>query len=198
MTERFVDTALLRVISRRNLLKGLTGLGLSAVTVSCFGTSSKSEDISSIASETLRFSLADETRPIDLDGFEQNLLANTNQQRIYRGLNPLALEAILVEVARLRSWDMAKRDYFGHEFTGGTVFTILAQINYPFMNSGENIAKNNYPDKDCEKAAFDGLMDSEGHKSIILDENYTKIGIGHYRRSDGMHYFTQLFASRIV
>ena len=38
-----------------------------------------------------------------------------------------------------------------------------------------------------------GWMNSPGHRSNILNANYTAIGVGYYRNTSGTNYWTQLF-----
>lgn len=38
-----------------------------------------------------------------------------------------------------------------------------------------------------------GWMNSPGHRANIMNENYTKIGVGYYQNANGVNYWTQLF-----
>ena len=40
-----------------------------------------------------------------------------------------------------------------------------------------------------------GWMNSSGHRANILNDNFTKIGVGHYKSASGVDYWTQLFTN---
>ena len=58
-----------------------------------------------------------------------------------------------------------------------------------FHGAGENIARYG-----STTAAHGGLMDSPGHRTNILNERFTRIGIGVFIVGPGTVFFTQLFA----
>jgi uncharacterized protein YkwD len=43
------------------------------------------------------------------------------------------------------------------------------------------------------KVAAEGLLNSPGHREIILDPRYTQFGVGAVTDSDGMHIFTGVY-----
>lgn len=126
---------------------------------------------------------------------EQALFDNTNAHRVASGLRPLALNPGLVGVARLRSQDMAKYNYFAHTSpaSGDTAFSLMDRYGIPYAWAGENLAKNNYPDGQYEPVAADALWNSPPHRENILGPNYTQMGVGFAQDANGMKYFTILF-----
>ena len=127
---------------------------------------------------------------------ENQLFAMHNQGRQSNGVSPaLVLDGTLTAIARQRANDMAAKGYFSHTSPSGeTAFTLLASYNYPYKIAGENIARNNYPDSQTVDTAFNGFMNSPGHRQNILEPRFTKVGIGVAKGADGMWYFAVVFA----
>lgn len=145
----------------------------------------------------LRTLVHDETRRVELDEFEWDMIYYTNIARINRGIFPLFIDPALVAVARIRSGEMASLNYISHTRQNETTaFTILDKIGYPYIVAGENIAKNNSPGSEAVDTAFNGFMDSPGHKANILNPEYNRLGIG-YAERNGWHIFTQIFAGKV-
>ena len=77
-----------------------------------------------------------------VDAASEDLLASlTNASRANGGLQALAVDAELVELARWRSRDMAERGYFSHAIppAGTKVFDELSARGYCYVVAGENI-----------------------------------------------------------
>ena len=113
-----------------------------------------------------------------------------NCERMTASLEPLECDMRLVWLGRQHSEDMRTRDYFSHTSPEGRGFAqrMRAQgIAYAF--AGENIAW--YPDV---ASASLGWMDSDGHRSNILQANFTHAGVGISAAQRGQNvYLTQLF-----
>jgi uncharacterized protein YkwD len=131
---------------------------------------------------------------VSLHPMEAAMFESHNVQRANNGVAPLALDAELVQIARQRSQTMADTNCFSHTACGPTAFDLLGQIGYFYQIAGENIARNNYPDSQTVQVAMNGFMNSPGHRANILEERYTKVGIGVAFGADGMKYFTVVFA----
>jgi uncharacterized protein YkwD len=130
------------------------------------------------------FSAADEARLITLG----------NDARTSAGLRTLSTDARLTSIARSRSKDMADRNYFSHTNPDGrTVFDLLRESGYCYLSAAENIGWNNYPDDQATQVMFTMFMNSATHKANILG-GWTSTGVGAYKRSDGNHYWTQVFS----
>ena len=84
---------------------------------------------------------------------------------------------------------MHEKGYFAHTSpTYGSAADLLRQFGYSFTSVGENIAHHATVEK--SQAAF---MSSAGHRRNILGSQWSKVGIGVWRDSQGFVYVTQLF-----
>lgn len=128
---------------------------------------------------------------------EKELIALTNQSRAAAGRKALKVSSTLTSIARWRSKDMIKRDYFSHSIPGvGKVFDVMDDKGYCYHLAGENIGWNNEAE-DVATARIHALfMDSSSHRSNILGKSWDVIGIGAYQGTDGKKMWTVLFADR--
>jgi uncharacterized protein YkwD len=126
---------------------------------------------------------------------ESGLVNAINAQREAHGLAALAVDPTLVEIARLRSDDLANRQYFSHVAPDGTtVFSILADYGIPYYFAGENLARNNAPGAASIDYAINGFMNSPSHRAIVLGA-FTHVGIGATTDWNGFTYFAVVFMS---
>ncbi len=90
---------------------------------------------------------------------------------------------------------MASLNYFAHTSpnSGDTAFSLMDAYRVPYGWAGENLARNNYPDDQTVAVAIRDLMASDGHRSIILNTNFTHIGVAVAFDGAGMKYFTMVF-----
>ena len=131
------------------------------------------------------------------DGYAQHVLGILIDARRAAGLADPELDLVLVDLASQRSADMAARDYFSHYTPeGGTIFDLLAWSSTPWGYAGETLQRNNYPDEQTAVVAAQSLLDSPPHRAIIMDPQYTAIGIGHAVDPYGMHYYTIVWVNR--
>jgi uncharacterized protein YkwD len=120
---------------------------------------------------TLPFKVAN-TRP--RPDLEKQMLDLVNQERQAAGLNPLAPDPELTEVARRHSADMFARGYFAHDTPEGlTPFDRMQQGGVRFITAGENLAL-----APTIPVAHTGLMNSPGHRANILRPQFGRVGIG--------------------
>jgi len=120
---------------------------------------------------------------------EENAFILLNQDRIANGLSPLTLDPALCSIARAKSRDMNDKNYFSHTSpTYGSASQMLRHFGYSFTSVGENIAHHATVEK--SQAAF---MSSAGHRRNILGSQWSKVGIGIWKDSQGFVYVTQLF-----
>lgn len=123
---------------------------------------------------------------------EQAMLDLVNKARADAGVGPLAFDADLLKVARLKAKDMVDNNYFSHQSpTYGSPFDMMRQFGISFKTAGENIAGNQTVD-----AAFKAWMNSPGHKANILNGNYNFTGIGIVSGSPYGKIFVQEFIGR--
>lgn len=119
--------------------------------------------------------------------FENQVLALVNKERANYGLSPLTMDESVREVARVKSSDMSKNNYFSHTSpTYGSPFAMLKSFGISYKAAAENIAQG----YTTSEAVVKGWMNSSGHRANILNASYTKIGIGYEANGN---YWTQLF-----
>ena len=120
---------------------------------------------------TLPFTV-EKTRP--RPDLEKQMLDLVNQERQKAGLNALAADPELTEVARRHSADMFARGYFAHDTPEGlTPFDRMRAANVRFLTAGENLAL-----APTLSVAHTGLMNSPGHRANILRKEFGRLGIG--------------------
>lgn len=120
-----------------------------------------------------------------------------NVARVLNGLPVLNINNTMVQAARIRSREIAQ--LWSHQRPDGrpgdTVLTDLGLSGF----YGEILGRNNYPDLQAVDAVWNGWMESDGHRSIILGP-YTipnwepaEMGAGVYKGPDGFKYFAVEF-----
>ena len=106
---------------------------------------------------------------------EDKILQLMNEKRTEAGLQPLTIDNTLVQVARYKSDDMVQNNFFNHINPDGTKWTNwLHTIGYDYTSAGENIACNNTDPIEL----FNQWWNSPGHRANMMNEKYTKVGIG--------------------
>ncbi|MFU0823600.1 SafA/ExsA family spore coat assembly protein [Clostridium sp.] len=124
----------------------------------------------------------------DVKAFEKEVIRLTNVQRSKYGLKPLSENWELSRVARFKSQDMIDKKYFDHTSpTYGSPFTMMKNFGIRYTAAGENIA---YGQKTPQEVV-NGWMNSSGHRANILNANFTQIGVGFAKNSNGTPYWTQ-------
>ncbi|MBW4828034.1 MAG: serine protease [Clostridiaceae bacterium] len=120
---------------------------------------------------------------------ELKVVELVNVERNKAGLSPLTYNEELSKVARIKSQDMADKNYFSHNSpTYKDPFTMMKNFGIKYGQAGENIAKG-YSNAD---SVVKGWMNSPGHRANILNSNFKKIGVG-YVNKGGTTYWTQMF-----
>jgi uncharacterized protein YkwD len=117
-----------------------------------------------------------------------------NQIRINAGLPPLTPDNQLVELARIRSKDMAARGYFSHNPPDGCNYVCLMDDHgVAHSYAGENIAWNNWDWSQTADVAVDMWYHSPPHMENILNCHFTRVGAGVAKASNGKIYYTMIF-----
>jgi uncharacterized protein YkwD len=105
---------------------------------------------------------------------EKRMLDLVNSERVANGLQPLAPDPELTEVARRHSADMFARGYFAHDTPEGrSPFDRMKEARVRFLTAGENLAL-----APTLSIAHQGLMNSPGHRANILRPQFGRVGIG--------------------
>ena len=127
---------------------------------------------------------------IDQAAFERKVAELTNKERVANGLAPLTFDSSLSNVARIKSNDMFKNNYFSHTSpTYGSPFDMMRQYGITYYSAAENIAMG----QRTPEQVVQGWMNSPGHKANILNGRLTHIGVG---LSDDDFYWTQMFIGK--
>ncbi len=126
----------------------------------------------------------------ELHQYEAEVIRLVNEIRLKNGLNRLETDTELSRVARIKSLDMKDKNYFSHTSpTYGSPFDMMKQFGISYKTAGENIAKG----QKTPAQVVDGWMNSEGHRTNILNASYTHIGVGYVAEGN---YWTQMFIGR--
>ncbi|MET3698116.1 uncharacterized protein YkwD [Bacillus oleivorans] len=132
--------------------------------------------------------LEDESWTAATEGIEKQIFDMTNVIRERFGLPPLEWDPVTAVVAYEHSKDMHDNEYFSHtspEF--GELKDRLEHRDVVFEMAGENIAAQ-YVDAG---AVIEGWINSKGHRETMLEEEFTHLGVGVYRK-----YYTQNYIKR--
>ncbi|MFE8699446.1 CAP domain-containing protein [Cytobacillus sp. FJAT-54145] len=125
-----------------------------------------------------------------ITSIESRVIQLTNDERRKNGLPDLKPDTALSNVAREKSNDMQKNNYFSHTSpTYGSPFDMMRDFGISYKSAGENIAQGQRSPEEVVQA----WMNSEGHRKNILSPNYTHIGVGHVANGN---YWTQMFISK--
>ena len=135
------------------------------------------------------------TEEMSISQAEFAMVDALNADRTAAGLVPVQIDTRLMAIARARSADMVKYDYFGHtQRDGRNVFDILTAKGITWYNAGEIIAQNNYA---TLQQSVDGAdyqwMHSSGHKAIVLSTSMNYVGVGLAIRPSGTKVWTAVY-----
>ena len=124
------------------------------------------------------------------DAFANEVVRLVNEERAKAGLPALTVDRGAASAAQVRAKEIERS--FSHTRPDGSSFnSALTEAGVNFRGAGENIAYGqNSPEK-----VMEGWMNSSGHRANILNGNFTKIGVGHYKSASGVDYWTQLFTN---
>lgn len=135
-----------------------------------------------------------ETPAQDYSGLSQDeaeVVRLVNIERQKAGLAPLKASSQLSNVARMKSKDMADKNYFSHTSpTYGSPFDMMKQFGISYRTAGENIAKGYL----SPASVMNGWMNSSGHRANILNSSFGTIGVGAYKVGSTI-YWTQMFTN---
>ena len=120
------------------------------------------------------------------------IISLTNEQRKTVNVSGLVEDPYLDQIAQIRADEMAKTGVFDHTRPDGQKFTELFIVNGKWITplAGENIGKNVW----TSQQVIDCWMASPSHKKNIERPQFTKIGVGVARASNGYYYVAQEFA----
>jgi uncharacterized protein YkwD len=143
-----------------------------------------------------RGELVEETEPTEeeweaIDTASENQIFDiTNVMRDQLGVGKVDWNEEIAEVARGHSREMYEEGYFSHDSPAfGSLADRLEREEITFKSAGENIASQ-YTDA---AEAVHGWLNSEGHRKILLEEDFTDLGVGVHKK-----YYTQNFIEKFA
>lgn len=126
----------------------------------------------------------------DAQTYANEVLKLLNQERAKAGLGALTTNATLQKAANKRAQEIVSS--FSHTRPDGrSSFSVLDEYNISYRAAGENIA---YGQK-TPSEVMNAWMNSSGHRANILGSQFGKVGIGVYKASNGLYYWTQEFTN---
>ncbi|MBR5308444.1 MAG: CAP domain-containing protein [Clostridia bacterium] len=116
------------------------------------------------------------------------ILKLVNAERAKYGLSPLsATSTKLNSAAQKRAEEQAVM--FSHTRPSGQSWTtVLSEFGVSYRRAGENVAYG----QSTPEEVMSAWMSSDGHRANILGEDYTELGVGHYKKN-GTDYWSQIF-----
>jgi uncharacterized protein YkwD len=129
---------------------------------------------------------------------EKALLDLLNETRKKENLPPLKANAVLREVARLHSANMAKQEKLASRLDGKSPRDRVDAAGYGHRTVCENVAAaegdvDSPAPKPKEIHAY--WMGSKMHRANLLDDRVTEVGIAIVASKKGTYYYTQVFAT---
>lgn len=131
------------------------------------------------------------------NGYEGTVLELINDERQDQGLPAYTTDSRLRSAALVHATDMACNDFFSHTGSDGSspADRVSAQ-GYSWSSVGENIyaGSGSYG---SPSSAFQGWMNSPGHRANILSSTFTQIGVGYVYFADSQYrnYYVTVFAT---
>lgn len=103
----------------------------------------------------------------------EELLRETNRQRVENGLPELSLNDQLMQAAQGKASHMMTNHYWAHFAPDGTTpWQFIKNAGYNYTYAGENLAKG-FTESDSVVTAW---MNSPSHRENILSQKYNEIG----------------------
>lgn len=134
----------------------------------------------------------DKTNSNGLTADEQETFDLINAQRTAAGLQALQIDLEVQNVARAKAKDMVDNNYFSHTSPNyGSPFDMLKSYGIKYKAAGENIAGNS-----SNQGAVNAWMNSEGHKTNILSNNYNYTGLGVVNSPKYGKIYVQMFIGK--
>ncbi len=135
------------------------------------------------------------TTSSEIDAAEATALKLINEQRTDGGLVALRLDSRLATIAGKRAAYMASTGVFSHtQKDGTTAFKMISDADITWYGAGEIIAWNSGTDIQGSAAyAVQSWMNSDGHRAIIMSNDYNYVGFGLAVASNGRRYWAGVF-----
>ena len=132
----------------------------------------------------------------EIEGLERACLSEINRLRRAYHLAPLEFNQELLPVARAYSRRMAEEGFFSHtDPEGRGTRDRLSTARISWRAFAENIASERGWVNPVAVSVH-GWMESDGHRSNILNSQFDQTAVGAWIREDESVYFTQIFIKR--
>lgn len=115
--------------------------------------------------------------------------AAANVRRAEAGVGPVAVHAVVNQIAVERANEIAAARQIGHDFPA--LIARFAQLGVCWEALGEIVAWNSAGDVGT---FIQQWMNSPLHRAVMLDGNYTHVGGSSKTGTDGRHYGVMVFA----
>ena len=114
----------------------------------------------------------------EMNDYENQVASMINNIRVDNGLNAIAADRVLNEVAGIRSADLINRNYFSHYTPEETnVFNVMRDNGVSYRYAGENLAQSAPASIGTPEGFINAWVNSPTHLANILRPQYTKIGV---------------------
>lgn len=123
--------------------------------------------------------------------FANEVLRLVNIEREKLGVSPLSMSSELLKVAIVKSQDIVDHNYFSHTSpTFGGLRELLEYHSITYRRAGENLATG----QKTPESVVNAWMNSEGHRTNIMNPEFNTIGVGIVAGGMyGGYTWTQLF-----
>ncbi|WP_019413847.1 CAP-associated domain-containing protein [Paenisporosarcina sp. TG20] len=123
-------------------------------------------------------------------GFEFQLFDLTNAARVHHKVPPVRWESTIRGTAYKHSLEMADKNYFSHtNLSGQSPFDRMSVDGIDYSVAGENLAYG----QSSSIFAHEGLMNSIGHRKVLLKSDFTLLGVGVAFNNENQPYYTENF-----
>ena len=154
---------------------------IAAVSVPCITAEAASMSAVPAAEQTVSASDS------ELADYANEVAVIVNKERSAKGLKPLRVLPKLQSAAQVRANEITR--VFDHQRPNGTTcFSVIEEFGLDYYYIGENIAAG----QTSPERVMTAWMNSEGHKSNILDPDFMYIGVGVVQKGSTL-YWTQIF-----
>lgn len=126
---------------------------------------------------------------INIENTRNEILELINQERKSMGVQEVELSDELNTLAQNHTEDMVKNNFFGHVNLQGQLPDDRRIALGITTEVGENLAKAG-----SIAYAHEGLLRSAIHRQNIIDENWTRVGIGVKKDKEGYYILTEEFS----
>ena len=129
---------------------------------------------------------------LELTGEEIEFLNLINANRKNYGLEELKIDNTIQNVARLKAQDLERNDYFSHQSPSyGNINDMLTSFGVSYIIAQENIAGNQNL-----SGAVEAWMNSESHKSNILNNDFKYTGVAIVESKTYGKIFVEVFVKK--